>query len=412
MENRKRLIPDFFSRIKKPTLLPLLIIIAVAAGAIGIFVTNGAKEYAAVISILVAAFAFGMAGVLVVMFLQQLSYNPYSYNAIFYAGFSLFLLSIMISHIILAVHMLEEPDVYEAYMVLSTLTDSAQTFVMISFPFLLIFSVLLCISNISLIRHEGKRFANFLGIILSILIMGGWLFLYVFDFSSSGSQMQVMIHALVTNLMVAIYLYFECMLIGVIIVNVVVVRYEPKKDMDYIIILGCGIRKDGTPTPILKSRLDRALLFYRQQKEQTGKELCFITSGGKGSDEVISESECMKRYLTEHGISDEQIIEENQSTTTLENMRFSKEKLADKSSDAKIAFSTNNYHVFRSGYFAGCVGMRAVGMGAKTKWYFWPNAAVREFIGLLTKQKVLQLLIIGGMVAFYIVTTLMTYMQF
>ena len=55
------------------------------------------------------------------------------------------------------------------------------------------------------------------------------------------------------------------------------------------------------------------------------------------------------------------------------------------------------------------VKMRAVGMGAKTKWYFWPNAAVREFVGLLTEHRLKQGLILGGMVVFYVALTLTVY---
>ncbi|MBQ3275733.1 MAG: hypothetical protein IJH47_01575 [Oscillospiraceae bacterium] len=48
-------------------------------------------------------------------------------------------------------------------------------------------------------------------------------------------------------------------------------------------------------------------------------------------------------------------------------------------------------------------------MGAKTKWYFWPNAAVREFVGLLTEHRLKQGLILGGMVVFYVALTLTVY---
>ena len=53
--------------------------------------------------------------------------------------------------------------------------------------------------------------------------------------------------------------------------------------------------------------------------------------------------------------------------------------------------------------------MRAVGMGAKTKWYFWPNAAVREFVGLLTEHRGKQALVIGSIIVFYVVLTLLAY---
>ena len=53
--------------------------------------------------------------------------------------------------------------------------------------------------------------------------------------------------------------------------------------------------------------------------------------------------------------------------------------------------------------------MRAVGMGADTKWYFWPNAAVREFVGLLTAHRLKQGLIFGGLTVFYVALTLLAY---
>ena len=167
----------------------------------------------------------------------------------------------------------------------------------------------------------------------------------------------------------------------------------------------------GIPNAVASAggRLERALKFYEKHKTETGKEATFITSGGQGSNEVISESLSMKNYLLEHGVPEERIIMEDKSTDTFENMKFSKEKIGKITPDTKIAFSTTNYHVFRSGLFARRVKMRAVGMGARTKWYFWPNAAVREFVGLLTQHKLKQALILGGVVAFYVILTVINY---
>ena len=83
----------------------------------------------------------------------------------------------------------------------------------------------------------------------------------------------------------------------------------------------------------------------------------FVPSGGQGSDEIISEGEAMKRYLLEQGIPEEQIMPETKSTNTLENMKFSKELIGD--NDAKVAFSTTNYHVFRSGLFSNQAKLKA-----------------------------------------------------
>lgn len=55
--------------------------------------------------------------------------------------------------------------------------------------------------------------------------------------------------------------------------------------------------------------------------------------------------------------------------------------------DGKIIFSTTNYHVFRSGVIANNEGIDCEGMGSKTKWYFYTNALIREFVANLFSQR-------------------------
>ena len=356
-----------------------------------------------------------MAYMLVVMFLlgrafiRQLQYNPYSYNTIYYAGFFMFVFFVFLTQLLIFMMISHNIGNYTYLDVINTILNSARNFMLLTFPLIFIFSLGLVISNISLIRHEGFGFSNLLAIILAVMMIGGEVFLYRYDYYVSGSEMEVMIHDLFAHSFAAVYLYFECMVIGTIIANIIVSRYEPDYDKDFMIVLGCGLMKDGSLTPLLRGRADRALSFYRRQKETTGKELIFITSGGQGPDEVISESEAMKRYLLSQGISEDQIIKEDKSANTQQNMAFSKEKIMTVKPEGKVAFSTTNYHVFRSGLFARRIKMRAQGVGAKTKWYFMINAAVREFVGLLTKHIDKQSLIIIGMIVFYIVLTLINY---
>ena len=377
----------------------LLVITALAAGSASFWLSN----------LILTVYFVTVIFLLVRAFFLQLRYNPYSYNTIYYSGFSLLLLVLAARHGSLAVRYIGEPNIAGMSSMMFFLQEFAMFFIFISAPFILVFSVVLFISNISLIRHEGKRLVNVLGIILAALLVGGIVFMMVTS-NTSGSEKEVMIHDMITGTINIVYLYFECMIIGVIIASAVVVRYEPEKDKDYVIILGCGIRKDGTPTPLLKGRVDRALKFRQQQLTETGKDLCFVVSGGQGPNEVISEAECMKNYLLSQGVPQERIIVEDKSTTTAENMSFSKEKIAQAGGlNGKIAYSTTNYHVFRGGLKARRVKMRAVGMGAKTKWYFWPNAAVREFVGLLTEHRLKQGLILGGMIVLHIAFTIMAY---
>lgn len=346
---------------------------------------------------------------LVNAFFQQLRYNPYSYNSIYYTGFALFLLSVLITHILITIQMIRFPDYYDLHSILVTLISSAKNYMMFSAPFILGFSVALFVSNISLLKHEGKRFQNYLAMILAVLMIAGEVFLFFSDRYVSGSIKEIMIHSIFINLFASLYLYFESMVIGSIVINAIVAKYEPEKDMDYILILGCSLRKDGTPTPLLAGRIDRALNFYRKQIEETGKAPILIPSGGQGKNEIQSESEAMAQYLLAKGVPEEHIRKEDQSRNTFENMRFSKEIIDAQKPGAKVAYSTTNYHVFRSGIYARRVKMKALGMGASTKWYFWPNAAVREFVGVLKYHKVKQILILGGMIVIYVVLTVLAY---
>ena len=397
------------TRNTKPKLRALLVLTALALIALIVLFRSDLPRRAAALSIVTAAYAFGMILALLWAFREQIRYNPYSYNTIFYMGFALFALSVMITHIILAAGMWRAPELYTGNELFHALLGSAKTYMLISSPFLIVFSAAMCVSNVALIRHEGKRFVNLLGILLSFLVLAGAAFLFFFDFAVSGSQREVMIHDLITNLFAAVYLYFECMLLGTIVADAIAARYEPNKDRDFLIVLGCGLMPDGTPTPLLRGRLDRALAFAEHQRVQTGKEPVFVTSGGQGPDEAVSESAAMKRYLLQHGVPAERIIEEDRSTDTFENMKNSKELIWAIDPHAKVAFSTTNYHVFRSGLYARRVKMRAVGMGAETKWYFWPNAAVREFAGLLTAHRDKQALILGVMVVIYVGLTFLAY---
>ena len=400
----------FDTRDKKPTLYDLLILtIAVALLLTGL-IRSGGQDQALAISLLLDGYFLSAILLLMSAFFRQLQYNPYSYNTIYYMGFSLFILSVLITHVILTVRLVQDPASCRAETSLLTLLHSARSYVFLTAPFLAAFSVALCLSNLSLIRHEGRRPVNLLGILLSFLLVAGEVFLFWQASLPAGESLgQIRLHELCGCLFAAVYLYFECMLLGVMVASAIVVRYEPDRDKDFLIVLGCGLRKDGTPTPLLRGRLDRALAFAKKQKEETGRDLIFVTSGGQGPNEVVSESASMKGYLMEQGVPAERIVEEDRSADTMENMQFSKEKILQVDPAGKVAFATTNYHVFRSGLCARRVKMRAVGMGAPTRWYFWPNASVREFVGLLTEHRGKQALIFGSLLVMYILLTFLTY---
>lgn len=77
----------------------------------------------------------------------------------------------------------------------------------------------------------------------------------------------------------------------------------------------------------------------------------------------------------------EKIMIESKSRSTEENLLFSS-RLMEKARP-KVIVVTTSYHVFRALLLAKQQGLKCVGFGAKTKWYFTLNALIREFAGYL-----------------------------
>ncbi|GMS49843.1 hypothetical protein NUITMVRE34_31250 [Enterococcus gallinarum] len=113
--------------------------------------------------------------------------------------------------------------------------------------------------------------------------------------------------------------------------------------------------------------------------------------------------------MLSQNIPEDKIILEDQSRTTLENMKFSKEKIvADWKGERtpSVIFTTNNYHVLRGALYAGKVGLKAEGVGAPTALYFLPTALIREYIALLIHYKWLT----GGLILLALVFTTVSFL--
>ncbi|CAK1222222.1 YdcF family protein [Fructobacillus cardui] len=169
------------------------------------------------------------------------------------------------------------------------------------------------------------------------------------------------------------------------------------KKAEYIIVLGSYIHS-GRVTPLLQSRVDRALAYYRQTEE--GKRPKFVVSGGQGSDESTSEADAMRKYLLEVGVPEKDIILEDKSRNTFENFMFSKEKIltdwekSGRTGQPQILFSTSNYHVMRASLYSKRIGFSAQGIGAPTSLYFLPTALIREYVGILSYYRLITFLLL------------------
>ena len=291
-------------------------------------------------------------------------------------------------------------------------------------PVAFVLSILITVSNISLMRREGRNWRNMLGTFLGV----GLCLLTLFP-HALGEYLQWSPNAIVDvhneksawlyieifteSFVSAIVTYLECILLGTVIFGIKAARHTPAYDKDYMLILGCQIREDGTLTPLLRSRADRALEFARTQKEKTGKELVFVPSGGQGPDEVMAEADAIKAYLLSVGVPEDRVLAENTSVNTEENIRNSMRLIREHSGqkDPKVAFSTTNYHVFRAGLIAHEQGESLEGIGSPTKRYFWLNAFIREFIATLVSERKKHLAVVALLTAVIIGMVIVKYLS-
>lgn len=135
---------------------------------------------------------------------------------------------------------------------------------------------------------------------------------------------------------------------------------DAPKRADCMIVLGGGLdRETGEPLSTLAYRLDRAIELFGE-----GYAPVIIVSGGQGADEVISEAEAMRNYLIQRGIPESVIITEAQSTTTRENMAYSK-AIMDENGYESALIVTSDYHLWRAMQLADRAGISVSCAGAR-----------------------------------------------
>lgn len=154
---------------------------------------------------------------------------------------------------------------------------------------------------------------------------------------------------------------------------------KPSSDLDVIVVLGAQVHSYG-PCRSLAYRLDAAQKYL----EENPGCIC-IVSGGQGDNEPDTEAAIMKEYLVKKGINPDRIIEEGKSTSTYENLTFSKQWIKE---DDHVGISTSNFHVYRSVLLAKKAGYKYVeGISAKSSREYLLTNLVRELFALI-KDKI------------------------
>lgn len=150
------------------------------------------------------------------------------------------------------------------------------------------------------------------------------------------------------------------------------------KNPDVVIVLGCRVQPDGSPSLMLQKRVDAAYEYL----SENGEVSC-IVSGGKGSDEPVSEAETMKNLLVEMGISEERITVEDKSESTRGNIELSLKLLEEQGKTvSEAAIVTDGFHQFRAALIARESKITPTAVSAETPAWLVPPYWVREWLAL------------------------------
>ncbi len=129
-------------------------------------------------------------------------------------------------------------------------------------------------------------------------------------------------------------------------------------DPQVMIILGCRVMPGGEPSILLQDRLDTALDYLDDHPDIT-----VVVSGGQGNNEPTSEAARMADYLEEHGVDSDQILLEDQSSNTKENLIYSRELLEEHGIVVlrdEVLVVSNGFHLTRAQMLAERYGYKSV----------------------------------------------------
>lgn len=268
---------------------------------------------------------------------------------------------------------------------------------LVLFIALLITPFFLICNGVLMFRREGHSLANLLSFVLGLVVLTGEIATFVAILmpemiGSAWTGGGYLYDLSLVSMFISLSVIYLSVSFVIFMLYCIFLQIIPRKrDFDYVIIHGAGLLEGGRMSKLLSQRLDKAIEVYR--KDPTPPIL--IPSGGKGSDEIISEAEAMERYLIEKGIPADMIIKEDQSATTFENLVNSKAIIDAREGTKYTVLVTSNYHVYRALRYCRRIGLKATGVGSSVAFYYWPSALIREYIAVHAEKKHLIILIAG-----------------
>ena len=142
-------------------------------------------------------------------------------------------------------------------------------------------------------------------------------------------------------------------------------------DVDCILVLGCGVREDGTPSHMLEDRLKQGVALYN-----LGVSPKLLMSGDHGRVDY-NEVGTMKQYALSAGIPSEDVFMDHAGFSTYESLYRAKEIFGAE----KVIVVSQEYHLYRALYIAQRMGLDACGVSADYRTYWGQTSRdIREIL--------------------------------
>jgi len=154
-----------------------------------------------------------------------------------------------------------------------------------------------------------------------------------------------------------------------------IITAEEATDADCILVLGCGVREDGSPSLMLRDRLEKGIELY-----EAGTAPKLLMSGDHGRKDY-DEVNLMKSYAMGKGVPSEDIFMDHAGFSTYDSMYRARDIFCAE----KVIVVSQEYHLYRALYLAEKLGLEAYGVPAQDVNY--RGQAYREFREMLARAK-------------------------
>ena len=245
--------------------------------------------------------------------------------------------------------------------------------------------VFLIHNGVVMYKKEGRSLSNQLSLLFGIVIGVGEIGTTYLALTGWETEFAIQ-HKTLTIIIALISLsviYVSVSFLLFLFYSLFLMIIPRKKDFDYVIIHGAGLLEGNKVSRLLADRIDKAIVVYATDPSPT----ILIPSGGQGGDETVSEAEAMAEYMRDKGIPESDILLEDQSGTTLENLKNCKAIIDAREGRKYTALVTSNYHVYRALRYCRKIGLKCTGIGSRVAAYYWPSALIREFVAIHREPK-------------------------